>query len=140
MSSVKLIRFNTPQQMSSLKALGENMKAARKAAGLSQEDVAESLKTSNVTVSRWETGAFEPNEETIQALARLYKTTPRVVRYGADAAALDAVGGVRAELEKLVGVLQGTRKAPATKRGPTAAGRDEKGGDDDAEDRSKRHA
>ena len=50
----------------------ENLQRLRKAAGLSQEDVAKKLFVSRQSVSKWENGGAEPGIENLKALARLY--------------------------------------------------------------------
>lgn len=46
---------------------------ARKVAGLTQQEVAESLGVTRVSVARWEGEIFEPDITTIKRLAELYK-------------------------------------------------------------------
>ena len=55
--------------------LGENLQALRKAAGLSQEEVAGRLFVSRQSVSKWENDQAEPGVETLKALAELYGVT-----------------------------------------------------------------
>jgi transcriptional regulator with XRE-family HTH domain len=50
--------------------LGEQLKAARLAAGLSQQQVAEKVGVSRSTVSRYERGLAVPDGRTLSALAR----------------------------------------------------------------------
>ena len=45
--------------------LGENLKKARKAAGVTQKELAEQLNISVATVNRWENGRTEPNKMTL---------------------------------------------------------------------------
>lgn len=59
-----LVRFRGPQPMT-----GPEFAAARKAAGYSQESLAELLQVDRVTVSRWETG--EPPMTAVMALRSL---------------------------------------------------------------------
>jgi transcriptional regulator with XRE-family HTH domain len=49
--------------------IGANLKAARKAAGLTQRQLAERIGTDSFQVSRWERGANRPQDDTLQALA-----------------------------------------------------------------------
>ena len=51
------------------KTIGERIKAARKAKGLSQEQLGEKLDISFQAVSSWETGKFIPDSEHLPALA-----------------------------------------------------------------------
>jgi GTP pyrophosphokinase len=53
------------------KAIGERIKAARKAKGLSQEQLGEKLGISFQAVSSWETGKFIPDSEHLPALAKV---------------------------------------------------------------------
>jgi len=55
------------------KALGERLKLAREEASLRQEDVANALQVTKMTVRRWEAGRFEPSISTLGELAVLYK-------------------------------------------------------------------
>ena len=49
-----------------------SMKAARVNAGLSQKEVAKSLKVSNKTINNWENGISSPSAKYIDALCELY--------------------------------------------------------------------
>ena len=53
-------------------ALGEKLIQARKAAGLTQADVAAKLNVSRQAVSRWEGGQSKPSTEKLLALGNLY--------------------------------------------------------------------
>lgn len=52
--------------------LGENLQNLRRAAGLSQEEVAGKLFVSRQSVSKWENDQAEPGVENLKALAELY--------------------------------------------------------------------
>ena len=52
--------------------LGEKLTQARKAAGLTQADVAARLNVSRQAVSRWESGQSKPSTEKLLALGELY--------------------------------------------------------------------
>ena len=52
------------------------LKLARKAAKLTQEQVALEVNISRSNISKYENGDIEPNIETIKKLIKLYKTTP----------------------------------------------------------------
>mgnify|MGYP004646620275 FL=1 len=52
--------------------LGEKLTQARKAAGLTQADVAARLNVSRQAVSRWESGQSKPSTERLLALGGLY--------------------------------------------------------------------
>ena len=52
--------------------LDEKLTQARKAAGLTQADVAAKLNVSRQAVSRWESGQSKPSTEKLLALAKIY--------------------------------------------------------------------
>ena len=52
--------------------LDEKLAQARKAAGLTQADVAAKLNVSRRAVSRWESGQSKPSTEKLLALAKIY--------------------------------------------------------------------
>lgn len=53
-------------------ALGEKLTQARKAAGLTQADVAAKLNVSRQAVSRWESGDTTPTMDKLKTLAKIY--------------------------------------------------------------------
>ena len=55
--------------------LHDNLKAARKRMGLSQEMVAEQLDISRQAVTKWELGQSKPSARNLQALAELYQVS-----------------------------------------------------------------
>lgn len=52
-----------------------NLKRARKAAGYTQQYVADYIATSRSNIAKYENGTLEPNIETIGQLAELYNVT-----------------------------------------------------------------
>ena len=56
--------------------LCEKLYELRRAAGLSQEELAERLNVSRQAVSKWESGASDPSTANLIALAKLFGTTP----------------------------------------------------------------
>lgn len=56
-------------------AVGENIKRAREAKGLSQRELALELGISRVNVSAWERGAYTPRFKNLEPLARILGTT-----------------------------------------------------------------
>lgn len=56
-------------------------KAARVNAGLSQTQVAERLKVSKSTVSRWETGGLPVNKEIRRKLCELYSLDSNLINF-----------------------------------------------------------
>ena len=50
--------------------LGENIKAARKAAGMTQKELAERLQVYQKDISRWERGTLVPNTLTFAKICR----------------------------------------------------------------------
>lgn len=53
--------------------IGSKLKEARKKANLSQEEVAEKIKTSRSNISKYETNMLEPNLQTLKELCELYR-------------------------------------------------------------------
>ena len=56
--------------------LPERLIKLRKAAGLSQEEVADKLEVTRQTVSKWETGQSSPDLDKVLPLCNLYNVTP----------------------------------------------------------------
>lgn len=56
--------------------LPERLMKLRKAANLSQEDVAEALEVTRQTVSKWETGQSSPDLDKVKPLCDLYHVSP----------------------------------------------------------------
>ena len=73
------------------KARGERLRQARKDAGLTQEQVADSVPTTYVSISSWENGA-NISEDKLERLARIYKKSKAYLRYGEDLPADSADG------------------------------------------------
>lgn len=48
--------------------LGDKIKAARKAAGLTQRELADKINVGNTTISNWEKGVSRPDADQIQVL------------------------------------------------------------------------
>lgn len=63
--------------------LPSRLRAARRAAGLTQEDVARELGVHVQSVSNWERGLNAPEEARLARLAELFDVEPAVLRYGA---------------------------------------------------------
>lgn len=55
--------------------LARNLRAARRQLGLTQTQVAAKLGVHPITVSNWERGQFQPDDQTLEALADLYQQT-----------------------------------------------------------------
>lgn len=51
--------------------VGENIRSARRAAGLTQRELAQRLDVADLQVSRWERGAHRPKDDTLIALAEI---------------------------------------------------------------------
>ena len=58
------------------KIVGENIKIARKAKGLTQSQVAQTLNMTQQQYSRFENGIYELNYSQIIAICKLLDTTP----------------------------------------------------------------
>lgn len=69
-------------------ALGENLRRARRAADLTQQQAADKLGVTKQTISDQERGVSTPPEKSLGALAELYGTTPAELRYGTPPATL----------------------------------------------------
>lgn len=63
-------------------ALGDNLRRARRAADLTQQQAADSLGVTKQTISDQERGVSTPNEKNLRALAQLYHTSEAALRYG----------------------------------------------------------
>jgi transcriptional regulator with XRE-family HTH domain len=55
------------------KLVGERLKTAREKAGLTQAQVAQRLRVTEMTVYRWESGKYEPSYGKLQLLSDLYQ-------------------------------------------------------------------
>lgn len=62
--------------------IGARIASARKAKGLTQEQLARALDASGQTVSRWERNAFAPDETYLPKLATVLDVTPAWIEYG----------------------------------------------------------
>lgn len=60
-------------------SIGENIKTARKALGLSQDDLAYAIGANRVTISKYETGIYLPSVPALQRLADALNTTPAIL-------------------------------------------------------------
>lgn len=69
--------------MNIAKMIGENLKEARRAKGMTQREVAEKMFMTQQQYSRFENGVFELNYEQIRTLCLLLDTTPNEL-YGID--------------------------------------------------------
>jgi transcriptional regulator with XRE-family HTH domain len=57
-------------------SISENLKAARKACGMTQVDAAAHLGVANTTLSNWENDVSRPDIDSLCALCKLYGLTP----------------------------------------------------------------
>lgn len=57
-------------------SIGENIKAARKALKMSQDDLAEKTGANRVTISQYENNVYLPSVPALQRLAEALNTTP----------------------------------------------------------------
>lgn len=62
--------------------VGKNIKKAREAKGLSQEQLAERLNVTRQAVSNWERGKSEPDIETLQRLSDVLEISVEELIYG----------------------------------------------------------
>lgn len=99
--------------------LPERLIKLRKAAGLSQEEVADKLEVTRQTVSKWETGQSSPDLDKVLPLCNLYNVTPDELLHDGGSEEADEVkaqeNAARAEelleksvaKKKLIGILSG---------------------------------
>ena len=64
------------EKAASARSLGEVLKRRRTECRMTQEFVAEALSVSRQAVSKWESGASDPNTANLIALVKLFGTTP----------------------------------------------------------------
>ena len=57
-------------------SIGERLREARKAAGLTQRQLADKIKVSNTSISNWEKGVSMPDPDTIQYLCWALEVQP----------------------------------------------------------------
>lgn len=99
--------------------LPERLMKLRKAAGLSQEEVADKLEVTRQTVSKWETGQSSPDLDKVLPLCSLYGVTPDELLHDGGSDEADKIkaeqDAARAEelleksvaKKKLIGILSG---------------------------------
>lgn len=99
--------------------LPERLMKLRKAAGLSQEEVAEKLELTRQTVSKWETGQSSPDLDKVLPLCDLYHITPDELLHDGgsdeadelkaqkDAARVEELLEKSVAKKKLIGILSG---------------------------------
>lgn len=99
--------------------LPERLMKLRKAAGLSQEEVADKLELTRQTVSKWETGQSSPDLDKVLPLCELYNITPDELLHEGGSEEADELkaqkDAARAEelleksvaKKKLIGILSG---------------------------------
>ena len=57
----------------------ENLKAEMKSAKISQEALAKALNTTQATISRWTSGIYEPDLQTLLAICEILDVSPNVL-------------------------------------------------------------
>lgn len=60
-------------------SIGNNIKAARKALGMSQDALADAIGSNRVTISQYENGKYLPSVPALQRIADALRTTPAVL-------------------------------------------------------------
>lgn len=65
-------------------SIGENIKAARMARGMSQDELSELTGANRVTISQYENGKFLPSVPALQRIAAALGTTPAALAGSAD--------------------------------------------------------
>ena len=92
--------------------VAQRLREARRAKGLTQEQVSKTLGVSRRAVSEWETGVRLPHTS-IPALAALYDVTTTFLLYGVEPASAELqamrvyISGVRDDVQDLRAALQG---------------------------------
>ena len=64
------------------RVFGDNLAGVRKKAGLSQEELAEKMRITRQTISKWETGASVPDVEELQGLCEALSVGAEELIYG----------------------------------------------------------
>ena len=59
--------------------LSNNIRAARKALKMSQDELADAIGANRVTISRYETGSYLPSVSALEKLAQVLNTTPNAL-------------------------------------------------------------
>src|SRR5262245_56106782 len=91
------------------------LRAARRALGLKQSEVAEKLGVARRTVGEWENGVHQPHRK-LPALAALYGVSTSFLQYGVETASTEmremrnAITALAAEVERNRDVIKGTRE------------------------------
>ena len=76
------VNEGSAQSISMRKPLGESIEEHRNACGMTQDFVAAELGVSRQAVSKWESGASEPNTTNLIALAKLFGVEPQELLRG----------------------------------------------------------
>ena len=76
------VNEGSAQSISMRKPLGESIKEHSNACGMTQDFVAAELGVSRQAVSKWESGASEPNTTNLIALAKLFGVEPQELLRG----------------------------------------------------------
>ena len=71
--------------------VGGRLRTARRAAGLTQKQLAEKLEVESITVSRWERGVTSPSLPRLRRIAEITETTVSDLVRSPDAASAHAV-------------------------------------------------
>ena len=85
-----------------------NIRALRKAQGLTQEELATALHVTRQAVSSWERGNSCPDFDTLKALAEILDATPEHLLYGANNGKPPKLRRVRYELAIFASLALGT--------------------------------
>lgn len=64
--------------------LSDNIRAARKALKMSQDELADAIGANRVTISRYETGSYLPSVPALEKLAKALNMTPSQLTGGAN--------------------------------------------------------
>lgn len=81
--------------------LGDRIKDARKAAGLTQKELADKINVGNTTISNWEKGVSRPDADQIQVLCWALDVQPNYF-----------LGSPQGSVDELADLLQTLRERP----------------------------
>lgn len=97
---------------------GKNLQRLRKSKGESQDDLAEALETTNVTISRWENGKMGADRESLSRLCKHFKVSPEEFLKSASEPPKPLSGLSDDDIEKLAEAIH--KRGQAMARAPGA--------------------
>lgn len=88
---------------------GDNLKAARKAAGMTQKELADAVGAKHNSVSNWEKGLNAPSKDTIEKLCEVLQLVPNEL-FGTGGLSLEADEFTYALYNEVAGLTPENRK------------------------------